>query len=355
MHFHEIQKLSDDKLLQGTQSLVLEERRITLLVLRHLREIERRRLFADRGYGSLFDYCTRELKYSEAAAQRRIASMRLLRELPEIETRIEEGRLSLSVVSRAQTFFRQESRVDTPVSTAQKREILQELEGKSAREAERVLLARSSDPVRLLPERVRAVSAEISEVRFVADQKFLSEVEVLRGLLAHSHPDASMAELLEFAVALAVKKLDRAREPERKSSCSKRAPVSSDLPPVSVQVSPPVSPLPTSEVEPGESSEEGHGTAACVTPNRSAETWRRARSLPRALEREVWRRDASCCSYTDSATGRKCGSRHRLQVDHVRPWALGGETTLENLRLLCFRHNQRLGIKSFGFRRMRRL
>ncbi len=323
MHVHEIQKLSDDKLLHGTQSLVQEERRVTLLVLRHLREIERRRLFADRGYGSLFDYCTRELKYSEAAAQRRIASMRLLRELPEIETRIEEGRLSLSVVSRAQTFFRQESRVDTPVSTAQKREILQELEGKSAREAERALLARSSDPVQVLPERVRAVSAELSEIRFVAEQTFVRELEILRGLLAHSHPNASMAELLKFAVALAVRKLDRAREPERRAS-------SSDPEPVSVQVSATVSPLPTSE----------------VVPDR--------RRPSRALEREVWRRDASCCSYTDPTTGRKCGSRHRLQVDHVRPWALGGENTVKNLRLLCFQHNQRKGIKSFGLRRMGR-
>jgi hypothetical protein len=41
----------------------------------------------------------------------------------------------------------------------------------------------------------------------------------------------------------------------------------------------------------------------------------------------VWRRDAGRCA--------SCGSKERLQFDHVIPVALGGAGTVENLQLLC--------------------
>ena len=40
------------------------------VVLHHLREVERRFLFAELGYSSLFEYCISELKYSAGSAQR---------------------------------------------------------------------------------------------------------------------------------------------------------------------------------------------------------------------------------------------------------------------------------------------
>ena len=45
-------------------------------------EIERRRLFAEKGYSSMFDYVVRGLKYSEPAAARRINSARVLAKCP---------------------------------------------------------------------------------------------------------------------------------------------------------------------------------------------------------------------------------------------------------------------------------
>lgn len=41
----------------------------------------------------------------------------------------------------------------------------------------------------------------------------------------------------------------------------------------------------------------------------------------------VWRRDAGRCV--------SCGSKERLQFDHVIPVALGGAGTVDNLQLLC--------------------
>lgn len=103
-----LKSLSDQNLLENTSRLAQRERELTLEVLQHLREIERRMLFAKLSYSSLFEYAVKELRYSEGAAQRRISSMRLLKELPEIEAKVECGALSLCALSQARSFFRQE-------------------------------------------------------------------------------------------------------------------------------------------------------------------------------------------------------------------------------------------------------
>ena len=75
----EIQKLTDDELLLEAKETVVDEERATQKVLKYLEEIERRKLYLARGYGSLFEFCVKELKYSEGSAGRRISSMRLIR------------------------------------------------------------------------------------------------------------------------------------------------------------------------------------------------------------------------------------------------------------------------------------
>ena len=66
----------------------------------------------------------------------------------------------------------------------------------------------------------------------------------------------------------------------------------------------------------------------------------RSRAIPAAAKRQVWERDQGCCSYVDRDSGRRCGSRHRLQIDHVLPYALGGSAEPDNLRLLCAAHHR---------------
>ena len=75
----------------------------------------------------------------------------------------------------------------------------------------------------------------------------------------------------------------------------------------------------------------------------------RTRYVPVAVKREVWRRDHGCCSYVDRHSGRRCGSRYRLEIDHIvpfAPFALGGAAAPDNSRLHCrahhrYRHAQR--------------
>jgi 5-methylcytosine-specific restriction endonuclease McrA len=42
--------------------------------------------------------------------------------------------------------------------------------------------------------------------------------------------------------------------------------------------------------------------------------------------------------------------RHLLQIDHIKPYALGGTHDPENLRVLCAAHNQHEARKTFGER-----
>ena len=67
---------------------------------------------------------------------------------------------------------------------------------------------------------------------------------------------------------------------------------------------------------------------------------RRSRYIPAPVRREVWRRDGGCCSYVDPYSGRRCGSRFLLELDHIVPFALGGSAEPTNLALSCAAHHR---------------
>ena len=85
------------------------------------------------------------------------------------------------------------------------------------------------------------------------------------------------------------------------------------------------------------------GEAACAAGGRrrihAGEAARGRPPIPAAVKRQVWARDQGCC-YVDRRSGRRCGSRYLLQVDHVFPYALGGNAEPDNLRLLCAAHHR---------------
>ena len=64
------------------------------------------------------------------------------------------------------------------------------------------------------------------------------------------------------------------------------------------------------------------------------------RTIPAAVRRHIWLRDRGRCTYRDPESGRCCGSRHLVQIDHVQPYAMGGSASAQNLRLLCGAHNR---------------
>ena len=74
---------------------------------------------------------------------------------------------------------------------------------------------------------------------------------------------------------------------------------------------------------------------------------RRSRYIPASVRREVWCRDGGCCSYVDPHSGRRCGSRFLLELDHIVPFALGGSAEPQNLRVRCTAHH-RLRHREYG-------
>lgn len=106
----QVKQLDNENLLSQTKLLVQKERNIHIHLLHHLAEIDSRKLYFKRGFSSLFDYAVRELGYSEGAAYRRIKAMKLCRDMPETENRLQSGRLSLSTACQLQVFFEKQGR-----------------------------------------------------------------------------------------------------------------------------------------------------------------------------------------------------------------------------------------------------
>ena len=59
--------------------------------------------------------------------------------------------------------------------------------------------------------------------------------------------------------------------------------------------------------------------------------------IPQKVRIEVWRRDGGKCA--------RCGSREKLEYDHIVPISKGGSNTTRNIELLCEKCNRSKGSK----------
>lgn len=296
-----LKHLSDDQLISKTKLLAKQERELLTVVLHHLSEVGRRRLFSALKFKSLFDYAVKELGYSEDQAYRRVKAAELLQQVPEIEEKIETGTLTLanlsvvaSVVRRSLQKSLDKLPAEKPVkaSAAEVRKIIELVEGKSKREAE-VTLVREKviDAEDLRPEKIKQVGESV-EIRMTLRKEMLDTIEQLKSLMAHSDSNMSTTELFEKLCQ------DKLSVLIAKRQCVKVATASKDS---------------------------------------------RAPSKIK-LQRLVWSRAKGQCE--------NCKSIHALEVDHRHPKAKGGTEDLENLRLLCRSCNQRSAIEHFGREKM---
>ena len=134
VRLYDLKNLSDQKLLATTSKIVLEEKRLTSLVLEHLQEIENRKVYCDLGIESLFKYCTQVLKYSEAEASVRVNATRLIKAVPKAKEKIDKGELNLTNASAIQRFFKSNQ---TPAE--EKDHVIEKVKGKSTRETNKIL------------------------------------------------------------------------------------------------------------------------------------------------------------------------------------------------------------------------
>ena len=91
---------------------------------------------------------------------------------------------------------------------------------------------------------------------------------------------------------------------------------------------------------------------AATSQPREAPASTNGRHVPHAVVRAVSERDGYQCAFKDP-DGRRCTERMDLQFDHVIPFARGGQTTVENVRLLCVVHNQHEAERVYGEAHMR--
>ena len=103
MNMRPFSHLGDQQLLAQTRRLAGNRRCLEVHILDHLGEIERRGLALRRGFSSLFDYAVRELRFSDAAAQRRIQALRLCRRHGWVRDKLQNGALTLTAAAQLET------------------------------------------------------------------------------------------------------------------------------------------------------------------------------------------------------------------------------------------------------------
>jgi hypothetical protein len=123
--------LSDRELLNRVKDLAARERAITLEILLHLIEVDRRRLHLGLGCSSMFEYATRHLGYSESAAGRRIRAARCIRDYPEVRGLLEKSEVTLITVSL----------VAPILNESNAKEVISKIRRKSQREVEGIVAA----------------------------------------------------------------------------------------------------------------------------------------------------------------------------------------------------------------------
>ena len=198
-----LKNVSNTNLLSKTHDLVQDERRITVELIEHLREIEARMLYAEVGYSSLFEFCVRHLGLSEGSAYRRISALRLIKEVPEVRDQIEAGTFSLSNAARVQAVFRTEKKNGKKRSPAEKKVIIDRVQGLSKKECELTLMQLAPEATLSSGEqfeKLRLLTPEKTELKMVLDKVTLEKADRLRDHLSHVMPYGNYADLFERLV-----------------------------------------------------------------------------------------------------------------------------------------------------------
>ena len=427
-----VSALSDDRLLERTKELSRIEHHLEVVVIDHLREIHKRRLYLRRGFSSLFDYAVRELGYSDAAAWRRIKAMRLCADVDGVRERLQNGSMTLNAAAQLQhAFDRQERKQERAARSAPgrtgfgaaaqsqegsalprsaerkppaqapvqvldseaRRELVEQASGKSSREVMQLLA--EVDPELAAPaDRVRPLGGGRWELKAVIDDECRRGLERLKGLLSHVDPHLTMGQLMGRLVREGLDRHDPARPPRGRRAAPAKGAAQTSAPKTQAASTRGAAPAAKQEAgadradssaakvsaqaaaQPGDEAADRPDTSAvkpAVKPGAdttSAPKTRRldrqaatagvaqpappartetsaaktggatGRAIPAAVKREVWRRDRGRCRYVDRTSGRRCGSQHLLQIDHVVPYARGGAAEPNNLRLLCAAHHR---------------
>lgn len=285
--------MTNHEIARKLEELAARERKITNEILQIIIIAMDRRTYLELGFPSMFEWLVRGFGYSNGAAYRRIEAAKVLKAVPDATKKLQEGRVNLSTLSKAQNCFKnREKKTGHKVQGQEKRKVLQKLENKSQREAEQILASlfpEAQPPAR--QDRRTVVDENTTRLSVNLTNETMNHLQRAKEVLSHKLPEAKDADVIAYALEFLLEKID----PLRKST-----------------------------------------SAAEV--NRAA----------------TIKHSEGKCTYKDPKTGQVCGSRYQIEVDHIVPKALGGRDTRDNLRALCRKHNLFMAQKILGEEFMRK-
>lgn len=297
-----LQDLSNEMLVNRFSKLVRTERKITHQIVACIAEIEIRKIYLAKAYPTLCEYLMHEHGYSQSSALRRIDAALLLQDVPEVSQKIVEGKINLSQASLlAQTIRLAERNFRAAVTSEQKFEILQKIESRNYQDSQRIICQELGvAPLTHEKRQTHADGSVTLTITLTAEQA--QRFQRVGELALHALESTKSADLIDY---LACKELARRTEVKRASPLSKSSSQNQRLIPPNVRKlilhsSTPPTAAPTDSVAISDS-----------------------------------QKTAEACSYRNSQTGRRCGSRHFVQIDHRRPVRAGGNCVPDNLQILC--------------------
>lgn len=325
--------LTNSELIAAVSKYAATEREATAQLIASLAEFDRRRLYLDEGFNSLFDYCRVVLRLSEHAAYGRIEAARAARDFPCVIARLEDGRLSLTNLSLLRRHLTSANHAALLDEAQYKRKqdvelivarlapkpdapsIVRRLPAPIARPAATPLTLEPTAPAIKIsdsaakalstlpalppptpvlsppprPPVVAPLSPERYKIQITVDAEARDLLRQAQDLMRHTLPSGDPAAIISRALRVLVDDLLRKK------------------------------------------------TAATSRPARPRAIENGSRAIPASVRREVWKRDRGECAF-EGVRGR-CGARGALEYHHVIPYALGGEATAANIELRCRAHN----------------
>jgi hypothetical protein len=307
----------------------VRERTDTADFLSLIAQYDALRLYVEDGYASMHAFCVGELLLCEDAAYKRVQAARAARKFPQLLPALVEGRLHLSAIVLLAPHLTAEN-VDEWVSASTHRShrFIRDLIARRLVEPQPAMdLVGGMDPVSsgegdgegaaafagqldahpVLGEAVKIMQASVPQrvdptlridVHCTVDRDKLDQA---RALLSHSIPSGDLGKVLDRALESVIRELEKTKFGLTSRPRSRGARRPSTNP----------------------------------------------RHVPAEVKREVWKRDEGQCTFIGH-NGHRCGERRFLEFDHVRPVALGGESTVDDLRLRCRIHNQYEAERVFG-------
>jgi hypothetical protein len=332
----DVSTLSNNELLSYSVKLSRHGDNIELRIIACLREAEKRMLYFEVNLGSLWEYATQYLRLSKGNAQMKIDAMRLARDNPIAQEKIQTGELTVPNAAKVNSFLRQEQKTGKPYDSEAKKEVIESVLGLSQSKCELALLARSPDAIPT--EKVRQLTETQTEIRMVVDNKTMELLGRLKELLSHKMPDATYADLLDYLAREKVEALERKRMGATMEELEKQPP---ELTPDTG-----VESVPQSSIDLSSYSTQGSSHAesrAAVNGVRSNPR----KYIPIADQRWVMRRAKGQCEGIKK-DGTRCTGRWKLEVDHRVGLANGGTNHRSNLRATCRRCNLYYAKKNLG-------